>query len=277
MLLDDSQLRSYGEMGFLLLPNCIAHGLIEPLRAEAAHLAGEDAPGRVLERDGKSTRSVYGAHKTNPLFGLLIRHARLVGPAMQILASDVYVHQFKVNAKKAFAGDIWEWHQDFVYWRNEDGMPSARVLNALIFLDDVNEFNGPLLLIPRSHLRGVIGGQCDMPKADLPSWSDHVGAKLQYALTRDVIAELVDQNGIVAPKGSAGSVLLFDANICHGSASNMSPFDRAVAIVTYNSVLNMPIPPAAPRPEFLADSDHEAVECLDEEAILKRAQTLLSA
>jgi len=30
-------------------------------------------------------------------------------------------------------------------------MPEARAMNVAIFLDEVNEFNGPLMLIPGSH------------------------------------------------------------------------------------------------------------------------------
>ena len=57
----------------------------------------------------------------------------------------------------------------------------------------------------------------------------------------------------MAPKGPAGSVLFFDANLVHASPSNLSPFDRAVAFLTYNSVENVPPPVEQPRPDFLVD------------------------
>jgi ectoine hydroxylase len=79
-----------------------------------------------------------------------------------MLKSDANVHQFKINSKAAYRGDVWEWHQDYIFWQREDGMPTARVVNAVVFLDDVNEFNGPLLLIPTSHHLGVI----DVPAYD---------------------------------------------------------------------------------------------------------------
>lgn len=68
--------------------------------------------------------------------------------------------------------------------------------------------------------------------------------------------------------------MLFDANICHGSAPNMSPFDRAVAIVTYNSVDNLPVRVTQPRPEFLASRDYEPLQSLDEDAILTNDLTV---
>ena len=32
------------------------------------------------------------------------------------------MHQFKVNAKAAFDGDVWQWHQDFGVWHKDDQM-----------------------------------------------------------------------------------------------------------------------------------------------------------
>ena len=46
----------------------------------------------------------------NPAFALLARHPRLVEPGMQLLGSDkLYMHQFKINAKAAFDGAVWQW------------------------------------------------------------------------------------------------------------------------------------------------------------------------
>ena len=66
-------------------------------------------------------------------------------------AKQLYMHQFKINGKMAFDGDVWQWHQDYGTWLNDDRMPAERAMNVAIFLDDVNEFNGPLMFIPGSH------------------------------------------------------------------------------------------------------------------------------
>ena len=42
--------------------------------------------------------------------------------------------------KMAFEGDVWQWHQDYGTWFNDDLMPSARAMNVAIFLDEVTEF-----------------------------------------------------------------------------------------------------------------------------------------
>ncbi|MHC5762949.1 phytanoyl-CoA dioxygenase family protein, partial [Nostoc sp.] len=216
---------------------------------------------------------------TDEIFQRLSRHPQLVKPAMQLLGSKVYIYQFKINAKAAFRGDIWEWHQDYIFWRKEDGLPTARLVNALVLLDDMNEFNGPLFVIPGSHKEGMIDviarntSNQFQDKTERPEWMSGFTAKLKYSLNRELVGDLVMKYGIYSIKASAGSVLLFDSNIVHASPSNISPFDRAVVIVTYNSIENIPLPVANPRPDFLVSRDYRPVEPLSEDALLIESLT----
>jgi len=41
-------------------------------------------------------------------FRLLGPHLRLVEPLEQIFGERVYTHQFKINPKAAFEGDVWQ-------------------------------------------------------------------------------------------------------------------------------------------------------------------------
>jgi ectoine hydroxylase len=163
MRLSREQAESFERDGFVLVEDCFSAAEVAVMRGELPSLFSEDSPRKVSEAGGAVVRSVYGSHTTNEVFGLLGRHPLLVEPARQLLDSEVYIYQFKINAKAAFDGDLWDWHQDYIFWRKEDGMPSARVVNTAIFLDDVNEFNGPLYLIPGSHREGMI----DVAAADV--------------------------------------------------------------------------------------------------------------
>lgn len=273
MRLTAEQQKFYNENGFLLLPEYFSKTEVDLMKAQLPALFSEDSPRKVLEKNSNVVRSVYGSHATNDVFRRLSRHPGIIEPVKQILGSDVYVYQFKINAKLAFAGDIWEWHQDYVFWRKEDGMPTPRVINVTVFLDEVHEFNGPLLMIPGTHKDGVIDvaarDQTPDGYADSPAWISNLTADLKYSLDRETIQRMVEKHPIVAPKGPSGSVLFFDGNIAHGSVPNMSPFDRAIAIITYNSVENVPPPSENPRPEFLVGRDHTPVEPLSGESLLK--------
>ena len=266
MYITDQQIQDYRRDGFLLIPDLFSPAEVQEMKAELPALFEEDSPERVMEKETGVVRSVYGSHRRSDVFARMVRDPRLLVPSQRLLDDDVYVHQFKINAKLAFRGEVWEWHQDYIFWRNEDGMPTARVVTLALFLDEVNEFNGPLLFIPGSHQGGVIEprGRKDAGQGE-PSWKADVSATLSYTVQQDTLAELVGQHGIVAPKGPAGSVLFFDGNVVHGSAPNMSPFDRMLALVTYNAVSNAPAPREKPRPEFLCSRDFTPVTPLESE------------
>lgn len=264
MMLTEQLLSQYKRDGFLFFPEYLSTAEIEVLRAELPAIFAEDTPRRVLEESRQVVRSVYASHLTNGVFQKLAEDPRLVRAAVQLLGSEVYIHQFKINAKAAFGGDKWEWHQDYVFWRKEDGMPTARVTNVVVFLDQVNEFNGPLLLIPGSQQEDVIdvAGRAEVPAAyfDSPAWITNLTAQLKYALPREAVTRLVNHYGIVAPKGPAGSVLIFHGNLVHSSVQNISPFERTLVCITYNSVYNTLPARENARPQFLASRDYTPIK-----------------
>jgi hypothetical protein len=264
MLLTEEQLCEYRERGFLFLPEYLPGDEVGALRAELPSVFAEDTPRRVLEENGLAVRSVYASHTTHRAFRELSEDPRLVGAAVSILGSEVYIHQFKINAKAPFGGDKWDWHQDYIFWRKEDGMPSARIANVAVFLDEVNEFNGPLLFIPGSHREEVINmeGRNEVPAAyaGSPAWITNLTAQLKYALAPEAVTRLVTQYGIVAPKGPAGSVLIFHGNLVHASVQNMSPFERTLVCISYNSVHNTLPARATVRPGFLANRDYTPIK-----------------
>jgi len=276
MDLTAEQRRFYAREGYLFLEALIPENEVDVLRLAAVAALAEDSPRRVLEKDGVTVRSVHGSHTTDDVFARLVRHPRLLGPARQLVGGDVHVYQFKINAKKGFGGDIWEWHQDFIFWHHEDGMPEPRVLTVTLFLDEVNEHNGPIILLPGSHQRGMIdvaGKGSAEGRYDSPAWVADLTADLdEYSLRPETIADLVHRCGTVAPTGPAGSVLLFDSNTVHGSAANVSPSDRKLLLIRYNSVENRLGDVANPRPEFVASRDYTPVLPLPDDSLLADAR-----
>ena len=107
------------------------------------------------EKGSDAVRTNFAAHLYSEPFARLARHPRMVEPVQQVFDEELYMHQFKINGKMAFDGDVWQWHQDYGTWMNDDLMPTERAMNVAIFLDEVNEFNGPLMFIPGSHKQGV--------------------------------------------------------------------------------------------------------------------------
>jgi ectoine hydroxylase len=91
---------------------------------EVPALYAQRRPENVREKDSDAVRTNFAAHLYSYPFARLARHPRMVEPAMQVFGEPVVMHQFKINGKMAFDGDVWQWHQDFGTWRRDDDMPS---------------------------------------------------------------------------------------------------------------------------------------------------------
>ena len=202
-------------------------------------------------------RTNFAAHMYSYPFAKLARHPRMVEPIKQLFAEDVYMHQFKINGKQAFDGDVWQWHQDYGTWRADDQMPEARAMNVAIFLDEVNEFNGPLMFIPGSHKVGVLDAEHDVTTTSYPLWTINHGT----------IGKLVERGGIVAPKGPAGSMILFNGCLVHASTSNLSPWNRVSVYLSLCAVSNHIR--AFKRPGYIAHRDFTPIQCLPDDCLLR--------
>ncbi|MEH6373569.1 phytanoyl-CoA dioxygenase family protein [Streptomyces sp. KLMMK] len=261
-MLTESQISEYHSEGFLLLEDVFEADDIAALRREVADLYATEHPGRIFEEDGTTVRGIHGCHTTGALFSRLVRLPELLSAAEELLESKVYVFQCKVNAKQALRGDVWQWHQDYSVWGNKDGMPEPRAVNAALFLDDATEHNGPLLVVPGSHRNDAIAPW--RPESEGASqWEADLSAKLEFALDAEQMARVTTESEIRSIVGRAGSLLFFHPCIAHGSGANMSPTDRTMAFVSYNSVDNELREVPNPRPEFVASRDYRPLELVD--------------
>jgi hypothetical protein len=268
--LTDVQIRTYRAQGFLLVERCFREAELDRLRADLPDALAENSPRRVLERDGVTVRGVHGQHVDIESFGHLVRHPRLVAPVQQLLDGPVYIYQFKINVKASLTGEAWPWHQDFIFWEREDGMPRADLVTALVMLDDTTEFNGPLMVLAGSHAEGCISVE-SRPKVaagDGPSWVNNLTADLKYALPHDRIRDLGARYPITSIKASAGAVLFFHPNLVHASTDNLSTRDRRLALATYCHTANQARPVPQPRPAFLSNRNPTPIEPVRDDILL---------
>lgn len=227
MRLAEDQVARFQDEGYLFLPNTFSAEEAAVLRDEAAHVFTLDRPEVWREKSGVA-RTAFAAHTYSEPFRRLGRHPRLIEPVMQLLDGQVYMHQYKINAKAPFDGEVWQWHQDYGTWKNDDDMPEARAMNIAVFLEDVTVANGPLMFIPGSHKAGVQEAGHDLETTSYPLWT----------LDRAKVTELAERGGIVAPMGKAGSILMFHSNLVHASPPNISPFGRTIVYLSLCEVQN---------------------------------------
>ena len=257
-MLTEAQIRQFHEDGYLFLPDTFRPEEIAVLREEAETVYAQQRPEVWRERSG-APRTAFAAHLYNEAFGLLGRHPRMINPVEQLFGEQVYMHQYKVNAKASFTGDVWQWHQDYGTWARDDGMPEPRAMNIAVFLDEVMPINGPLMLVPRSHTQGVLAAEHDTSTTSYPLWT----------LDEPVVTKLVDQGGIVAPTGKPGGLLLFHGNLVQGSAGTITPYPRKIVDLTLNAVSHSIRKPT--RAEWIAHTDFSPIVPTDDDALLRYA------
>ncbi len=171
MKLTPEQREQFEREGYLFFPALFSREETKVLTDAVPALYARRDICNVREKDSDAVRTNFAAHLYSVPFAKLARHPRMVDPVRDLFGEDVYMHQFKINGKMAFEGDVWQWHQDYGTWLNDDLMPTERAMNVAIFLDDVNEYNGPLMFIPGSHKRGVVNAKHDVSTTSYPLWT----------------------------------------------------------------------------------------------------------
>ncbi len=135
-------------------------------------------------------------------------------------------------------------------------MPRPRAFSVSIALSENHPFNGPLLVMPGTHKTFIPSvGQTppDFHKESLRVHRITVGSPGPEHLTR-----MAERHGIEQITGPAGSAVMFDSNLLHGSNGNITPFPRANIFIVYNSVENTleePFAAPKPRPQHLGNRE----------------------
>ena len=255
MRLTDDQLRQLDEAGYLVLPGVFTPEEVERLRAEVPAMVAEQRPENPREAGKEAVRNILSLHRRNELYRRLVRHPRMLEAARQILGEEVYAQQVKINLKSGFDGGGFDWHTDFATHHNRDGVPRPLALNFHIHLDDVTEFNGPLMFVPGSH------------KREVPLQKSVDGEKWElWTVPRHAVTSLVNELGMVSAKGPRGTLLIFGDNLLHVSPPNISPWPRWIFSVIYNPCSN---PATRDVPEMAHERDRRPLEALADDCLLQ--------
>ncbi|WP_346776443.1 ectoine hydroxylase [Streptomyces sp. HNM0574] len=257
-----ADLARYEREGFLCVDALLTPAEVTDCRRELARLAADPglrADGRaVVEPESDAVKSIFEPHKVSAVFDDLVRDPRVVDRARQVLGSEVYLHQFRVNMKPGFGASGWYWHSDFETWHAEDGLPAPRTLSLSLALTDNEDTNGSLMIMPGSH-KTFLGCAGATPEDNYKTSLQNQGAGLP---SDAAVARFAGEQGIRLCTGAAGSAVMFDSNCMHGSSDNITPFPRCNAFIVFNSVHNTTVEPfAAParRPEYLGSRDFTPV------------------
>ncbi|MBM9622315.1 ectoine hydroxylase [Streptomyces zhihengii] len=257
-----ADLMGFERDGFLTVDQLIGDDEVALYRAELDRLVADPAvradERSIIEPQSQDVRSVFEVHRLSEVFAALVRDERVVGRARQILGSDVYVHQSRINVKPGFGASGFYWHSDFETWHAEDGLPNMRTVSVSIALTENRDTNGGLMIMPGSH-RTFLGCAGETPKDNYKK-----SLQMQDAGTPsdEALTGFADAHGIRLFTGRAGSATWFDCNAMHGSGDNITPYPRSNVFIVFNSVENTAVDPFAapvPRPDFIGARDFTPV------------------
>ena len=238
-VLSADQIDAFRRDGFLVAPGAVHRHQLDSLRAEIvdwvessrAHATPFGPPtvdgrprfdmGSEHSAERPALRRVNNPSDISEAYRSVMLDAPMVDMVADLVGPDVKFHHCKINLKLPGARTEVAYHQDFAYTphTNDD------VVTALLFLDDVDERNGCLMVVPGSH-RGPVHSLFD-------------GDRFAGAVAADIEREMKARS--VACLGPAGSVCLMHTKLLHGSAPNQSDRSRGLYICVYSAADAVPI------------------------------------
>ena len=230
-MLTPAQVDAYNEHGFVMVPQALTAAEVAELRAEvdrivagAANVTGhtdiydlEDGHSQAVPK----VRRIKSPHKHFPYFDRLVRHPGITAMLACLLGPNIRLYGTKLNMKSAGYGAPVEWHQDWAFYPHTNDDVTA----TGILLDDCDEENGPLLVIPGSH-RGE-------------TLDHHSDGVFCGAITEGL--NKIDFTKAVPLTGKAGSMSIHHARTLHGSAQNTSSRQRRLLLFEYTAADAWPL------------------------------------
>jgi phytanoyl-CoA hydroxylase len=231
-MLTAQQIETYRRDGYLVIPRLIDGAQLAELRALTDRIVSE-ARGVAANDDLYDLEASHSAQlprvrrlkpaifKRYAFFRALTREPKITSILSGLLGPDIRLYGGKLNMKSAGYGSPVEWHQDWAFYphTNDD------VLATGIYLDDCDIDNGPLMVVPGSHLG--------------PTWSHHADGRFCGAL--DPATCDVDLSKAVPLMGPAGSMTIHHARLVHGSALNRSNRQRRLLLHEYTAADAWPL------------------------------------
>jgi phytanoyl-CoA hydroxylase len=230
-MISQADVAFYEQNGYLVVRDVLSRGEVEELRRvtdefveKARHVRAHDDVYDL--EDGHSAaeprvRRIKTPHQWHPAYASMVRHPNILAVLKELWGPSIRFDVSKLNLKAAGYGAPVEWHQDWAFYPHTNDDLAA----VGIMIDDVDEANGPLMVIPGSH-RG-------------PIFDHHEGGVFCGAM--DPARREVDYGAAAALTGSAGSITVHHVRAVHGSATNTSGKPRRLLLHQYRAADAWPI------------------------------------
>jgi ectoine hydroxylase-related dioxygenase (phytanoyl-CoA dioxygenase family) len=238
-VLNREQIDAFWRDGYLMVEDAVTPKQLAALKAEIADWVEQSrahaAPFGPPTIDGRPRFDMGSEHSAakpalrrinNPsdiseAYREVMLDARTVDMVADLIGPDVKFHHCKINLKLSGAKTEVSYHQDFAYTPHTN----SDIVTALLFLDDIDESNGCLTVVPGSH------------KGPMLSLFD--GERFTGGVAADAEKQALARS--VPCLGKAGSVCLMHTKLLHGSAANGADKARGLYICVYTAADAVPI------------------------------------
>jgi ectoine hydroxylase-related dioxygenase (phytanoyl-CoA dioxygenase family) len=215
----EAQKKQYRDDGYFVLDGVIPDAELETLRAECSELIKQqDAEMDRLRTDTlnlsrrNSRYFVFLAYKTRPQLGEFIFSDMMAEVCRATIGDNAMLFWEQFVVKGIEKGSEFAWHQDSGYV----DYPHKVYVNGWVPLDDVNEENGTIYILPYSRA----GTKEKVVHKPLPNSNDRVG--------------YFGKDPGIAIICRAGSIVVFSSTTFHRSGANQTHKMRRAYAMQYS-------------------------------------------
>ena len=236
-ILDSEKRKLFEEQGFFLLENALDGELLDGLQRDFNRWVkdsinhskpyGEMLDGRPrfdLEtghsQERPALRRVASPTEISSICLSVVCSSYATQAVVELIGPDVRFHHSKFNSKMPGSETVVKWHQDFTF----DPCSNDDSITIIVFVDNVTETNGVIMLSPGSH-KG-------------PLYSLRQDTVFTGALNENIASEM--EKTAVPCVGKAGDVCLKHSRVAH--ASNLNQTNQPRTLFIYNLIAADAIP-----------------------------------
>ena len=233
------QRESFFARGYLCLPEFVPHAKLARLKA-ASDAAVERSRSLVASNmdfsldpdhtpEAPRPSRLFRASDEDPSFWEYASSPPLTDLAADLVGPDVRYREAYINFKCARSAMTVHWHQDFAFFPHTN----RSVITTITYTEDVTPDMGPLMVVPESHSGEVF---------------DHYDASGEFKgrICEADLSRLPLERAVSLP-GSAGTVIVIDGSMVHGSDRNRSESLRPVLIIGYSAADAFPYTEMSPQ------------------------------
>jgi ectoine hydroxylase-related dioxygenase (phytanoyl-CoA dioxygenase family) len=230
-MISEQDVAFYNENGYLVVRNVLSPDDVADLRrvtdefVEKARTVTEHDAIYDLEDSHSAieprVRRIKTPHAHHEAYARMVAHPNILAVLQKLWGPSIRFDVSKLNLKAAGYGAPVEWHQDWAFYPHTNDDLAA----VGIMIDDVDETNGPLMVIPGSHKGAIL--------------DHHVDGYFCGAI--DPSRKEVDFDQAKTLTGPAGSITIHHARAIHGSATNTSGKPRRLLLHQYRAADAWPL------------------------------------